>query len=53
MGKNIKSERTYTPGYDQKEDISLQSIADALKRLKFKKSLLGSMNRMYGKRFAV
>ena len=41
MGKNIKSKRTYTPGYDQKEDISLQSIADALKRLKFKKSLFG------------
>ncbi len=42
MRKNIKSKRTYTPGYDQKEeDISLQSIADALKRLRFKKSLFG------------
>lgn len=42
MRKNIKSKRNYTPVYDQEEEeISLQSIADALKRLKFKKSLFG------------
>lgn len=42
MRKNIKSKRNYTPVYNQEEEeISLQSIADALKRLKFKKSLFG------------